>query len=294
MDQVSVQWFPGHMAKTRRLIQENLYLVDIVIEIRDARIPQSSRNPDLGNIIGKKPRLVLLNKCDLADSDATAKWLAFLKSIGITALAVDCKSGKGISRVVPTVRELLAEELKKRAEKGMSGKPLRMMAVGIPNSGKSSFINRMAGSRRTKVEDRPGVTRGKQWVNLESGIALLDMPGVLMPKFEDKNIGELLAFTGAVKDDIIDTQALAMRLVSLLSQNYPLLLSERYGFSNESSGLDEEGIINLIAKKRGMLLPGGIPDFERASIMLLDEFRGGKLGKITLELPEISGGNRSK
>ncbi len=289
MEQVSVQWFPGHMAKTRRLIQENLYLVDAIIEMRDARIPQSSRNPELSRLIGKKPRLVLLNKSDAADPNVTAQWLNFLKNIGVPALAADCKSGKGLQKVMPAVKELLSDEIKRRAEKGMSGKPIRLMVVGIPNCGKSSFINRMSGSRKAKVEDRPGVTRGKQWVNLENGISLLDMPGVLWPKFEDKTVGERLAFTGAVKDDIMDVQSLAMRLGSILRAEYSQLLCARYNLTPElMNACDEAGLIELIAKKRGMLLSGGETDTERASIMLLDEFRSGKLGRISLEVPEKS------
>ena len=280
----SIQWFPGHMAKTRRLIKECLPLIDAVVEITDARIPLSSRNPELNKLIENKPRIVLLNKCDTADDNVTSMWLDYYKKQGIAALATDCRSGKGVRSFIPLVKTVLSPLLEKRKLKGMAGRPLHIMIVGIPNVGKSSFINRMANSRRTKVEDRPGVTRNKQWVNLDKDVELLDMPGVLWPKFEDKLVGERLAFTGAVKDDVIDLEALTARLLRHLNKYYRTTLVARY----EIDALDEdEGfeLLEKIGKKRGMLISGGEVNIERAAITVLDEFRSGKLGKITLELP---------
>ncbi|MGN0690375.1 MAG: ribosome biogenesis GTPase YlqF [Oscillospiraceae bacterium] len=281
----SIQWFPGHMAKTRRMITANLKLVDAVVEIVDARIPMSSRNPDLNKLISGKPRVVILNKCDEADGRVTDKWLSYYKSQGIYAMAADCRSGKGIKNFVPMIKEVLKELLEKRRAKGIIGAPLHLMIVGIPNVGKSSFINRMAKSRKTKVEDRPGVTREKQWVKIDDEIELLDMPGVLWPKFEDKEVGEKLAFTGAVKDDILDIELLASRLLYFLCENsYKENIVSRYGveISDNDEGYE---ILEKIGRKRGMLISGGEVNTERAAITVLDEFRSGKLGKITLEEP---------
>lgn len=286
MEAVDIQWFPGHMAKTRRLMKENLPLVDVVVEIIDARVPASSRNPEMKNLVGGKPRVVVLNKCDMADEALTAEWIEYYRTKGVRAVAMDCRSGKGLNKLVPTVKEVMKKELEKRAAKGMEGKPIRMMIVGIPNVGKSSFINRVAGGKRAKVEDRPGVTRGKQWVTLEKGIDLLDMPGVLWPKFDDKTVGEHLAFTGAIKDDILDTELLAMRLADLLNREYHSLLCERYRLTDEeTAGIEPYDLLSLIGAKRGMKISGGEVDTERAAAMLLDEFRGGKIGRMTLEMP---------
>lgn len=286
MEAVDIQWFPGHMAKTRRLMKENLPLVDVVVEITDARVPASSRNPEMKNLVGGKPRVVVLNKCDMADEALTAEWIEYYRTNGVRAVAMDCRSGKGLNKLVPTVKEVMKKELEKRAAKGMEGKPIRMMIVGIPNVGKSSFINRVAGRKRAKVEDRPGVTRGKQWVTLEKGIDLLDMPGVLWPKFDDKTVGEHLAFTGAIKDDILDTELLAMRLADLLNREYHSLLCERYRLTDEeTAGIEPYDLLSLIGAKRGMKISGGEVDTERAAAMLLDEFRGGKIGRMTLEMP---------
>ena len=286
MEAVDIQWFPGHMAKTRRLMKENLPLVDVVVEITDARVPASSRNPEMKNLVGGKPRVVVLNKCDMADEALTAEWIEYYRTNGVRAVAMDCRSGKGLHKLVPTVKEVMKKELEKRAAKGMEGKPIRMMIVGIPNVGKSSFINRVAGGKRAKVEDRPGVTRGKQWVTLEKGIDLLDMPGVLWPKFDDKTVGEHLAFTGAIKDDILDTELLAMRLADLLNREYHSLLCERYRLTDEeTAGIEPYDLLSLIGAKRGMKISGGEVDTERAAAMLLDEFRGGKIGRMTLEMP---------
>lgn len=282
----SIQWFPGHMTKTRRLIAENLKLVDLVLEITDARIPQSSRNPDLDRIVETKPRMLLLNKSDTADPEVTKRWLSFYRAKGIPAIACDCKSGSGVNLFLPAIKEVLTELLARREAKGMAGRLTRVMVVGVPNVGKSSFINRMAGSKRTKVEDRPGVTRGKQWVSLTSEIELLDMPGVLWPKFEDPLVGELLAFTGAVKDDVLDMELLAARLLQRLAEFYPDRLVERFKISQEEASCKNGlTILEAVGRKRGMLITGGQVNLERAAITAVDEYRGGKLGRISLEEP---------
>lgn len=281
---MSVQWFPGHMAKTRRIMASNLKLVDIVIELCDARIPQSSRNPEIDRIVERKPRLILLNKSDYADPASTEQWLTFYRKKGIPAIACDCRSGRGVKNLVPAVREALAEKIEQWNSKGQLGRPIRMMIVGIPNVGKSSLINRLSGSRSAKVEDRPGVTRGKQWVSLEGGIELLDMPGVLWPKFEDKAAGERLAFIGSVKDDILDVEYLAMRLLDTLRPAYTGALAERYKLEEATAAeLEPFELLEAIARSRGMLLPGNQVNTERAAIMLLDEFRSGAMGRMTLE-----------
>lgn len=279
---MTVQWFPGHMAKTRRLIKENLAMVDAVCELVDARVPESSRNPELDEIIGSKPRIVLLNKCDLADENATARKIRELSEKGITALPVDCRSGKGLDKFQPAVREVLKDKIKANADKGMAGKHLRIMVVGIPNTGKSSFINRMAGKNRAEVADKPGVTRSNRWFFIGSGIELLDTPGVLWPKFEDPEVGFKLAFIGSVKDQILDIQEIAVRLLVVLQKNYADRLTERYKVTDFEE-LEPYELLELIAQKRGMLLRKGEYDTERAAVMLLDEYRSGKLGRITLD-----------
>ncbi len=284
----NIQWFPGHMTKTRRMIAANLPLVDAVVEILDARIPLSSRNPEMHQMIRQKPRLLLLNKSDMADPKATDRWLAAYRNEGYVAIRMDCRSGKGVSHFVTAVREqLLSDLLEKRKAQGMAGAPVRLMVVGIPNVGKSSFINRMAQSKRTKVEDRPGVTRTKQWVKIGNNMELLDMPGVLWPKFDDQKVAQRLAFTGAINDDIMDLEALASLLLQYLAKHYPEALEQRYKMQHPEMQ-SENGYILLeqLGRKRGMLISGGEVNMERAAIMLLDEFRSGKLGKITLELPE--------
>ncbi|MBQ9965794.1 MAG: ribosome biogenesis GTPase YlqF [Clostridia bacterium] len=277
----NIQWFPGHMAKTRRKIKEILPLIDAVCEVVDARVPVSSRNPDLAEIIGDKPLIIILNKCDMADSKKTSAWIEYYKQKGITAIGVDCKSGKGLSRFKDTVKESLAHKLEQYAAKGMVGKPLRVMVVGIPNVGKSSFINRIAKGNKAKVENRPGVTRGNQWFTIDKQLELLDTPGVLWPKFEDQTVGEHLAFTGAVKDRILDVELLAVRLLDILKEDYPEMLTARFGeLSFESDSYD---LLCEIGKKRGMLIRGGETDTERAANMLLEEYRNCKIGNITLE-----------
>lgn len=274
------------MTKTRRMIQANLPLVDAVVEIVDARIPMSSRNPEMNRLVGSKPRMLLLNKCDMADEKATAQWVSYFKKKGIIAVPVDCKSGKGIKSFYPALKQqLLRELIKTRMDKGMVGKPVRVMIVGIPNVGKSSFINKMANSKRTKVEDRPGVTRTKQWVKLGDGVEMLDMPGVLWPKFDDQTAAHKLAFTGAIKDDVLDIEALAMLFLEQLAAEYADALLLRYKVEAED-GDDGKALLEKVGRKRGMLVSGGEVNTERAAITVLDEFRGGKLGRITLELPE--------
>ena len=283
----SIQWFPGHMAKTRRKIKEILPLIDAVAEVVDARIPMSSRNPELEDLIGDKPHIILLNKCDMADKAVTNKWIEYYKTQNITAIAVDCKSGKGLNAFKDTVKTVLADKLQSYAQKGMVGKPLRVMVVGIPNVGKSSFINRIAGNTKAKVENRPGVTRGNQWFTIDRQLELLDTPGVLWPKFEDQTVGERLAFTGAVKDRILDVELLSMRLLEILSAEYPELLTKRYGeFDFQCDSYD---LLCLIGKKRGMVIRGGETDTERAANMLLEEYRNCKIGFISLENPERIG-----
>lgn len=281
----NVQWFPGHMAKTRRLIKESLSLVDAVTEIVDARIPYSSRNPELDEITSGKPRIVLLNKCDIADENITRKWIEYYKAQGIFALPVDCRSGKGVNAYIPLIQKVLEEKIKSNTEKGMAGKALRVMVVGIPNTGKSSFINRMAGKSRAKVADKPGVTRQNQWFVIGKGVELLDTPGVLWPKFEDPAVGDHLAVTGAVKDEVVDTETLAMRLLGELSQIKPSAIEERYKISDFEE-LDGYDLLELIGRKRGFLMSGGHVDTQRAAVIIMDEFRSGKLGRISLELPD--------
>lgn len=281
----TVQWFPGHMAKTRRLIKESLPFVDLVTEIVDARIPMSSSNPELKELIGSKPRIVLLNKCDVADEKVTADWVKYYRRNGVSALPVDCRSGKGLNAYLPLVREVLKDKIKRNTEKGMPGKPLRVMVVGIPNTGKSSFINKMAGRNRAKVADKPGVTRSNSWFAVGNGIELLDTPGVLWPKFEDKAVGDKLAFIGSVKDEVVDTQSLALRLLLVLKNGYADRLAQRYKIADFEDKEDYE-ILEMIGRKRGMLISGGEIDYERACVMLLDEYRAGKLGRLSLDLPE--------
>lgn len=273
------------MAKTRRLMSESLKLVDAVIEVTDARIPYSSRNPEMDSLVGSKKRMILLNKCDCADEGVTAEWIEYYKKCGIAAVDTDCRSGKNVNRVLPVVRQLLSEEIKRWSDRGMTGRPVKLMIVGIPNVGKSSLINRLAGSKRTKVEDRPGVTRGKQWVSLSGDVEMLDMPGVLAPKFEEKRVGLNLAFTGAVKDNIMDMESLACAFISTLRSSDISPVELRYSFSVSQDMTDFE-ILEAVGRKRGFLLPGGEINTERAAIMLLDEFRSGKLGRISLELPK--------
>lgn len=283
-DRMNIQWYPGHMTKTRRQIEADLKLVDAVCEIVDARIPVSSRNPDIDSICGNKPRIIVLNRMDLADSNATKRWLAYFRQKGMAAVAADCKHRKGIAEFQPAVRSVLKEKLERDAAKGMN-KPMRVMVVGIPNVGKSTLINQISGRKGAKAENRPGVTRGKQWVTVDSSLLLLDTPGILWPKFDDPNVGMKLAYTGAVKENVIDTEELACYLMELLWKHYPDVLQQRYkvDMPEDTPGymlLEEAG------RKRGYLLARGEIHTERMAKVLLDEYRSGKLGLITLELPE--------
>lgn len=278
----TVQWFPGHMAKTRRLIKECLPQVDAVTEVLDARVPESSRNPELSDLIGDKPRIILLNKCDVADPEATARWVEHYRKSCAAVLPVDCKSGKGLNQFIPLMREALQEKIAKNEARGMAGKPLRIMVVGIPNTGKSSFINKMAGRNRAEVADKAGVTRHNRWFVIGKGIELLDTPGVLWPKFDDPKVGDKLAFIGSVKDTVVDQETLAIRLLEIMKTEYADRLEERYKIA-DFDDLQSWEILELIAKKRGMIIKGGEVDYTRVSVMLLDEYRGGKLGKITLD-----------
>ena len=285
----SIQWFPGHMAKTRRKIREDLKLVDVVAEILDARIPQSSANPALRDIIQRKPRVILLNKSDMADPAQTSRWVAHFASGGEKAIPLESKTGKGTNAFYPAAREVLKEQIAAWERKGMVGRPIRVMVVGIPNVGKSSFINRMirgGGAGKAQVEDRPGVTRQNRWFTVGKGFELLDTPGVLWPKFEDPLVGEHLAFTGAVKDEILDVEGLAAHLLELLMELYPDAVNSRYktDFSQQDR-LPGHQLLEQVGRKRGMLVSGGEVNTERAAITVLDEYRGGKLGRITLERP---------
>jgi ribosome biogenesis GTPase A len=283
-----IQWFPGHMAKTRRLISENLKEVDIVVEILDARIPYSSKNPEIARLIGDKPCLTVLNKASLADKSTTKKWIDFYKAKGKHAIAVDCVTGEGFSNLSTGVKDILSNKIKKYEEKGMNGRKLKAMFVGIPNVGKSSLINRLCGSKKAKVENRPGVTLNKQWIPTTIGLDLMDMPGVLWPKFEEKIVGENLAITGAIKDAILDTEYIAVLLCSRLKKIAPDAFMTRYKISQselDSCEMDYE-IFELVGKKRGFLISGGEINTERTAMTLLEEFRSAKIGAISIESPE--------
>ena len=283
-DSMNIQWYPGHMTKTRRQIEADLKQVDAVCEIVDARIPMSSRNPDIDSICANKPRIIVLNRSDLADPDATKRWLNWFRSRGMAALATDCKSRKGISGFQPAVRSVLQEKIQRDAAKGMN-RPWRVMIVGIPNVGKSTLINQISGRKGAKAENRPGVTRGKQWVTVDNGLLLLDTPGILWPKFEDPNVGMKLAYTGAVKENIMDNEELACHLMEVLWRYYPDTIKARYkvDMPQDSPGY---ALLEEAGRKRGFLLARGEINTERMAKVLLDEYRSGKLGHLTFEEPE--------
>ena len=283
-DNMNIQWYPGHMTKTRRQIEADLKQVDAVCEILDARIPISSRNPDIDSICGNKPRLAILNRMDLADPEATKRWIAYFREKGIAAVATDCKSRKGISSFQPAVRSVLKEKIERNAAKGMN-RPVRVMIVGIPNVGKSTLINQISGRKGAKAENRPGVTRGKQWVTVDNSLLLLDTPGILWPKFEDPDVGMMLAYTGAVKENVIDIEELACRLMELLNKYYPQVLRDRYRLDSNPDLAGYE-LLEIAGKNRGFLMARGEINTERMAKVLLDEYRSGKLGCFTLEMPE--------
>lgn len=284
LEKMTIQWYPGHMTKTRRQMEQDIKQVDAVCEIVDARIPIASRNPDIDSICGTKPRIVVLNRMDLADPEATKRWAAYFRAKGMSVISTDCKSRKGISDFGPASRNACREKLERDAAKGMH-RPLRVMVVGIPNVGKSTLINQISGRKGAKAENRPGVTRGKQWVTVDSGLQLLDTPGILWPKFEDPNVGLLLAFTGAVKEDVLDVEELAVRLMELLHKHYPASLKERYKVE-APEGTPGYELLELAGRARGFLVSGGEVNTERMAKVLLEEFRSGKLGRLTLETPE--------
>ena len=285
-EQMNIQWYPGHMTKTRRMMEENLKLVDAVCELLDARIPYSSRNPDIAALCGSKPRMVILNRADLADPQMTARWLEYFRSQGLTAIQTDCKSRKGVAAFVPAVRTLLAEKLRRYAEKGQAGRPLKLMIVGIPNVGKSTFINQISGRKGAKAENRPGVTRGKQWVTVDQGLLLLDTPGILWPKFDDPDVGVKIAYTGAVKDDVLDIEALGCHLMRRLFERYRSAVDERYRLDGLPGDTPGYALLEAAGRKRGFLLRGGEIDTERMARVVLEEYRSGKLGRLTFEGPE--------
>lgn len=282
---MNIQWYPGHMTKTRRQMENDVKLVDLVAEVVDARIPISSRNPDIDAIVGNRPRLIIFNRVDQADPAMTANWRAWFKAKGYGVLETDAKSGKGVNQFAVAAKTVLADKLEAWKAKGQVGRPVRVMVVGVPNVGKSTFINKVARRKSAKASDRPGVTRGKQWVSVDVGLELLDTPGILWPKFEDESIGLYLAFTGAVKDEVTDIEGVACILLELLQNRYPKVLEERYRLT-KPNGFQGWDLLEQCARKRGMLISGGEADTERMAKVLLDEFRGGKLGRFTLELPE--------
>ncbi len=287
-EEMNIQWFPGHMTKAERMIGENIKLVDAVCEIIDARIPYSSRNPDIDRLIASKPRLIILNRADQADPAVTTLWRSHFKSLGLPVLETDCKSGKGVNGFSSAIGQILKDKLAEYAAKGQATRPLRAMILGIPNVGKSTFINKVAGRKAAAASDRPGVTRGKQWISVGKGLDLLDTPGILWPRFDSQIVGENLAFTGAIRDDILDRETLSSNLMLRLRETYPQSIEQRYKFTPdpEANGFE---LLEEAAKKRGFLLSKGEYDLERMSAVLLDEFRDGRLGRISLERPETAG-----
>ncbi len=281
-----LQWFPGHMAKTRRLITDNLKLVDVVIELVDARLPLSSRNPEIDKIVGNRPRVLVLNKADIADPSSNTKWLNYFKNQGIETILADSQSGNGIKNLNSAIENVLAEKFEKERQKGIQRRSVKMMVVGIPNVGKSSFINRLSGRSATKTGDRPGVTTAKQWIRVSGKYELLDTPGILWPKFEDFEIAKRIAYTGGIKDEIMDIEELAFFLVGFLRNNYPDMLNARFNITEETDKIDDFEFLELIGKKRGCIVSGGNIDTLRTANLILDEFRSAKIGKITLELPQ--------
>jgi len=284
-EKMNIQWFPGHMTKAQRMIEENIKLVDAVCEIIDARIPNASRNPDIDRLAAGKPRLVILNRCDLADPKLTAKWKKYFTDQGMAVLETDAKSGKGVNEFTPAVRALLKDKIAEFEAKGLVGRPVRVMILGIPNVGKSTFINKVAGRKAAIAGDKPGVTRGKQWINIDRSLDLLDTPGILWPKFDSQEVGELLAITNAIKADVIDKETLGANFMLRLRRLYPEALTARYKFEPDSE-MNGFELLEQAAKKRGFLVSKGEYDIERMANTLLGEYHEGKLGRITLETPD--------
>ena len=282
---MNIQWFPGHMTKAQRMIEQDLKLVDAVCEILDARIPLASRNPDVDRLAGNKPRIVVLNRTDLADPNATARWRSWFKARNMAVLETDSRSGKGVKGFAGAVRSVLKDTIEAYAAKGQVGRPMRVMVVGIPNVGKSTFINQVARRKAAAAGDRPGVTRGKQWITVDKGLELLDTPGILWPRFDSQEVGELLAITGAIKAEVLDRETLGANFLLRLAQVAPDAVEQRYKFQPDPA-LGGFGLLEQAAKKRGFLISGGEFDTERMAAVLLDEYRSGKLGRLTLELPE--------
>lgn len=284
-EKMNIQWFPGHMTKAQRMIEDNIKLVDAVCELIDARIPRASRNPDIDRLAAGKPRLVILNRCDLADPALTRRWREYFEGIGLAVLETDAKSGRGVNGFVPAVRTLLADKLHEYEAKGQVGRPLRVMILGIPNVGKSTFINKVAGRKAAAAGDKPGVTRGKQWINIDRSLDLLDTPGILWPKFDSQEVGELLAVTNAIKADVIDKETLGANFMLRLRAMYPQALIERYKFEPDPD-MNGFELLEQAAKKRGFLVSRGEYDIERMANTLLSEYHDGKLGRLTLETPD--------
>ena len=282
---MNIQWYPGHMTKTRRQMENDVKLVDLVAEVVDARIPISSRNPDIDAMVGDRPRLIIFNRADQADPAITERWVTWFRQRGWGVLETDAKGGRGVGQFSSAAKQVLKDKLEAWKAKGQVGRPIRAMVVGVPNVGKSTFINKVAKRKSAKASDRPGVTRGKQWVSVDAGLELLDTPGILWPKFEDETIGLHLAFTGAVKDEITDVEGLDCALLELLRNRYPKALEVRYKLT-DVDGLQGWELLEQCARKRGMLVSGGEVNTERMANVLLDEFRGGKLGRFTLEIPK--------
>lgn len=284
-EKLNIQWFPGHMTKAQRMIEENISMVDAVCEILDARIPRSSRNPDIDRLAAGKPRLIVLNRCDLADPEVSARWKKEFQRQGCAVLETDAKSGKGVNAFPGAVRRLLSDKLKEYEAKGQIGRPLRVMILGIPNVGKSTFINKVAGRKAAIAGDKPGVTRGKQWINIAQGLDLLDTPGILWPKFDSQEVGEMLAVTNAIKAEVLDRETLAANFMLRLSRMYPAALEQRYKIKPEPD-MNGFELLELAAKKRGFLISGGEYDIERMAAVLLSEYHEGKLGRLSLEEPD--------
>ena len=284
-EKMNIQWFPGHMTKAQRMIEENLKMVDAVCEILDARIPRSSRNPDIDRLAGDKPRLVILNRIDLADPAITARWRKYFEAQGLAILETDARTGKGVNGFAPAIRRLLADKIREYEAKGQVGRPLRIMILGIPNVGKSTFINKVAGRKAAIAGDKPGVTRGKQWINIDAGLDLLDTPGILWPRFDSQEVGEMLAITNAIKADVLDKETLAANFMLRLRQMYPQAIVDRYKFQPdpEMNGFE---LLEQAAKKRGFLVSRGEYDIERMANTLLGEYHDGKLGRLSLEAPD--------